>query len=49
MAPDGLIEIEHDEVGGVPAFWPAGAGEAHRVALGFRVGYADEIERLRSS
>jgi predicted Zn-dependent peptidase len=42
MAPDGLIEIERGEVGGVPAYWPAGAGAPHRVALGFRVGYADE-------
>ena len=42
MAPSGLIEIERGEVGGVPAYWPAGAGEPRRVALGFRVGHADE-------
>jgi hypothetical protein len=42
MVPGGLIEIERGEVGGVPAYWPEGAGAPHRVALGCRVGYADE-------
>jgi predicted Zn-dependent peptidase len=42
MAAGELIEIDRGEVGGVPAFWPAGAGAPRHVAIGFRVGYADE-------